>query len=211
MTYLTLTGPEVRAVLAGTKTQHRLILKPQPDEGGLWRDIPRPTQSGFTQDHWDRIYTGTFPDGFRCAQSFPFAPGDRIWVRETWANGWLLDGDGKPIAAARTFYKTDGTPGCDDDAWRDNIPWRSPAIMPRWASRITLTVTDVRVQRVQEIREDDARAEGIRGNASGPWGCEGLIEEFADYWNASHGPDAWDRNDWVAALTFTAEERNVDA
>jgi hypothetical protein len=93
--------------------------------------------------------------------------------------------------------------------------------MPRWASRLTLTVTDVRVQRLQEIAEADAVAEGVNpcleGNQcpDGPHGgCCAMYDPkdaYAALWNSLHGPDAWDANPWVYALTFTVHHRNIDA
>ncbi|TVR07398.1 MAG: hypothetical protein EA385_12925 [Salinarimonadaceae bacterium] len=92
--------------------------------------------------------------------------------------------------------------------------------MPRWASRITLLVTDVRVQRLQEISEEDAIAEGVEpfgrpGVAfvkladaqtySTPRGC------FAALWNSINGTGAWEANPWVAAYSFDVIRQNVDA
>lgn len=114
------------------------------------------------------------------------------------------------------------------------IPWRPSIHMFRWASRITLTVTDVRVQRLQEITHGDCYAEGLdshgdgrfkaRGEAVNEWprgeyGGEGYAQDgwgdarmvFADLWCSIHGPAAWDANPWVVALTFTVERRNIDA
>ena len=85
--------------------------------------------------------------------------------------------------------------------------WKSPIHMPRWASRLTLVVTDVRVQRLHSINEADAIREGVT-----------LIEEslenprdaFVLLWNSIHGPEAWALNPWVAALTFTVHRCNID-
>lgn len=107
--------------------------------------------------------------------------------------------------------------------WVESPPPNPPNI-ERWASRLTLTVTDVRVERVQDISEEDARAEGIRDwstlgtspgfgrlgwdKASAWWGT--YREAFKALWNIIYGPDAWDRNDWVAAPTFTVHKGNID-
>ena len=95
--------------------------------------------------------------------------------------------------------------------------WRPSIHMPRWASRLTLTVTDVRVQRLQEISEEDARAEGAYP-CEGGWSyggspLAGTTARGAFYclWNSLHGPDAWSANPWVCALTFTVDRRNIDA
>jgi hypothetical protein len=79
--------------------------------------------------------------------------------------------------------------------------------MPRWASRLTLTVTDVRVQRLTEISDEDAEAEGVTpGFGGGP-----IVEDFLCLWNSIHGPFACNANPWIAAYTFTVERRNIDA
>ena len=99
---------------------------------------------------------------------------------------------------------------------------RSPIHMPRWASRITLTVTDVRVQRLQEISQDDAIAEGIEfrpdsgwatWNSDGSMRCGGSpmpIDAYRCLWTNINGTGAWDENPWVAAYTFTVERHNID-
>jgi hypothetical protein len=108
-----------------------------------------------------------------------------------------------------------------------NLPafqlWRSPIFCPRWASRLTLTVTEVRVQRLQEISEDDAVAEGVeRLNGTGPnrfsvWLGDGWFNDpsaqecFARLWRDIHGPDAWEANPWVVAISFTVQHGNIDA
>lgn len=94
--------------------------------------------------------------------------------------------------------------------------------MPRWASRLTLTVTDVRVERLQDISEADAIAEGcpvstMPGTIGHPLCPVGFNEMgtpiywFRELWNSINGPDAWDANPWVVALTFDVARRNIDA
>lgn len=98
--------------------------------GGKWHD-------GMLWNFWPS-------DGFLPA---PYSVGDRLWGRETWTKG----------ADDYLYYRADNT--VFDDLWMDS-PWRSSSQMPRWASRITLEVTGVRVERVEEISEEDALAEG---------------------------------------------------
>jgi hypothetical protein len=97
------------------------------------------------------------------------------------------------------------------DAEPRNLPafriWRSPIHMPRWASRLTLTVTEVRVQRLQQISEDEAKAEGVRPAFSYP-GHENVYANpryvwgFHELWHEIHGASSWSANPWVAAITF---------
>lgn len=143
--------------------------------------------------------------------------GDRLWVREAWRAPREFD-----AVAPR-----DIPPGTD--VWyeaQDNVPFhpsdfgklRPSMFMPRWASRITLEVTGVRVERLQDISEADAVAEGCECDSDG-WRdyqmpetqcCGTAIESFRSLWNSLHGPDAWDANPWVVALTFTVRHGNID-
>ena len=175
----------VRALLDGRKTQHREILKPQPD---------------------------TLPNGF-AGLRLPYAVGDRLWVRESFITGFDIDDEfGRPVGDRKVWYRaTDrGLTWYDPDteSTLDNPPWKSSTQMPRWASRLTLIVTDVRVQRLQDINRGDAMGEGcpFPNMAAGP----DPREWFRAIWNSIHGPDAWDRNDWVAALTFATHRHNID-
>ena len=134
-----------------------------------------------------------------------YATGDRLWVREAFQVCEDADtGDRWDVYRATT---------------PDAVPlWRSPIHMPRWASRLTLTVTEVRVQRVQEISEADAVAEGADYAANNmgfspisgqPHGVRTFKAGFAHLWNSIHGPDAWDANPWVAAYTVTVHLWNI--
>lgn len=179
-------SPMVLAMLAGRKTQTRRVLKP------------------------GECYNTNLllPDGpFRDANQ-PYAPGDRLWVREAWrCNGWASD-------VATIFYRasegggytamTEQFPVAGKKYIKPDGKWRPSIHMPRWASRLTLTVTEVRVQRLQEISEADAIAEGFP-NGSPP------SDQFRWIWNNLHGKGAWDENPWVVALTFTVAGGNIDA
>ena len=118
------------------------------------------------------------------------APGDRLWVRETW------DTDGKTIAYRATTPETTTDP--------EPMRWRPSIHMPRWASRLTLAVTSVRVERVQEITEADARAEGIEPQRSDYSGEDSNSLQFRDLWdsiNAARGY-GWAVNPWVWVVEF---------
>lgn len=135
-------------------------------------------------------------------------PGDRLWVRESCGTGGYFP--------PGWSYRADGVdyPG---ESWMPSIH------MPRRASRLTLTVTATKVERVQGISEADARAEGMQNLGGGDladfWWYEhdGLAKAgatardgFALLWNSLHGDRAWTANPEVVALTFTVERRNID-
>jgi hypothetical protein len=199
-------APMVRALIEGRKTQTRRVLKPYSHDPTL-----RPGMDGYKSpplNLWQVSGNGPF---FR----LPFAPGDRLYVREAWQSNGLNWGkrprDMQPGLGPVHYAATDK--GEWQSYWGN---WKPSIHMPRWASRLTLTVTDVKVQRLQGISTDDAIAEGI----SLPWVDGGTLaimaqgiakDGFRALWNSLHGPDAWDANPWVVALTFTVEHRNIDA
>lgn len=142
----------------------------------------------------------------------PFVPGDRIWIAETWAVGNIYDGmsaesinpGGKPGWCGIRYAATDERIGIYD---------RAAETMPRWASRFTLWVTDVGVQRLQDITGQGALHEGMTFQAFGAGdapGCDPL-DSFITQWNAVHGRDAWATNPWVAHVRFTVHRANIDA
>jgi hypothetical protein len=196
-------APMVQALLAGRKTQTRRLAR-------RYREVP-------TSDDGEGLLR--LPTPWQRAQ-----PGDRLWVRENWRAGQGYD-DVKPrdLPTPAQVHIRIGYEA--DDPVPDLLGALRPSIhMPRWASRLTLTVTDVRVQRVQEISEADAQAEGIAQFENGRWHYEANPEPayvrltgqtardvFHDLWHTIHGPGAWDANPEVVALTFTVEQRNIDA
>ncbi|WP_211130689.1 hypothetical protein [Serratia surfactantfaciens] len=189
-------GEMVRAILDGRKTQTRRALnwKRQPytemaerDDGSLW---PWAEDGELGGDIW-----------FSC----PFGEvGDRLWVRETW-QGPLVDEEHLDDyrANADKFqtpefceYAADGGARpefCDLD---DNVRqgWRPSIHMPRWASRITLEITGVRVERLQDISEADAIAEGGTQHFNINW--------FGPLWASIYGVDSWNANPWVWVIAF---------
>lgn len=197
----------VRAILAGRKTQTRRAYKPRNPEP--WE---LPPGEGYKDDgtSWP-MYQDTYGDfhPVRCPYG---APGDRLWVREAWrpwfdeseyavvqyrADGATRKPEGLDVATGWNFAHE-----CDDAT--DESPWRSPLFMPRWASRLTLEVVEVRVQRVQDISGEDAVAEG----AAGFGGLQVPKVAFAAGWdslNAKRG-FPWASNPWVWAVTFKRVE-----
>ena len=140
-------GEMVRALLSGKKTQTRRIIKPQPTvcpHNPMYLD-------------WSGLADGVTADRVALALYMPYQVGDLLWVRETWATSSiydLLSPKSIPINGL-LWFASEGTK--PDHAGR----WRRSIFMPRWASRITLKVTGVRIERVNQISEEEAIAEGV--------------------------------------------------
>ena len=162
-------GPMVRAILEGRKTQTRRVIKPQ-HEGGVITGV---NPNGLPIETWGGG-RGFKPNRTEVMTSNPYGkPGDRLWVRETWG---LFDTEPKdgPERAHVYYRATDGNlHECRYQLWRPSI------YMPRWASRITLEITDIRAERLQEISEEDAIAEGFAATieAKGRIGRIGVGED----------------------------------
>lgn len=205
-------APMVRALLAGTKTQTRRVIKPQPElmPSGNWH--VRNLGAGVFG-----VETADVPS--RQLDYLRIEVGDRLWVRERFAvlprTAYALPKAQSPDPDMAAYYFADfdrsGKP-----AWKPSIH------MPRWASRITLTVIDVRVQRLQEVSEGDALAEGCKAIRefcyvfdSTAYGRSGLCHSspviaYSILWDEINGPGSWDANPWVAAYTFTVQLGNID-
>lgn len=205
-----MSGLLVRATLAGQKTQTRRPIKREnkPDPGWEWveclcREIdPSDTPCA------------------TCASRFPglAAAGDRIWVRETWDwRDWQSMANRKVrIAYAADGAQVDTIAPCDWNPVVYNAARWHPSIhMPRWASRITLPLASVRVERVQDISEADAWAEGYgehwqrrvkEAGADGPLGRPSPKAWFANIWNTLYG--TWEQNPWVVVYEWGQIEVN---
>ncbi|TWD58146.1 hypothetical protein FB480_101901 [Agrobacterium vitis] len=210
-------APMVRALLEGRKTQTRRALKPQPfiDNMGNFCSTDR---FGKVWNWGQEIYPPRTP----CTRNYiesevRISIADRLWVKEAHAIVPRLAyrmsiGTG---TIAQTEHPSDGYSAalfreCFDRSGRP--PWRSSIFMPRWASRLTLIVTDVRVERLQSISEADAVAEGcqpddesLNPNHIGP--ARSIYEQL---WDDINGPGAWESNPWVAAYTFRVIQSNID-
>ena len=178
-------GNMVRATLDDLKTQTRRVMKPQPPE---WiKDLGYDCFTPKGHISGRGMYEGELAEKFfKCPYG---VRGDRLWVRETWKPTGLFCGsiprDTK--ACGRFAYRADR-----DQLSRDKfIIWRPSIFMPRWASRLTLKLTNVRGERIQDITEEDARAEGclndvvLEYDEAGPIDYRGLyaVERFEVLWN----------------------------
>lgn len=220
----------VLAILDGRKTQTRRMIKPQPYTNGI-----RLGPDGEIECH-DGCYPPSaflWKGGWLFQDQFsPYGdPGDRLWVRETWAR----DSDIEPAIPDRIVYKADKA--ARYFSFKDKQPtseifwissdyrpekWRPSIFMPRWASRITLEITDIRVERLQEISEGDAIAEGVQlavasgvtGNRyydCGVLGRDGMPEcllhrkasdAYGHIWRSINGEGSWNLNPWVWVISF---------
>ena len=199
-------APMVRALLAGTKTQTRRALRAQPPAGTFQVSTfhhPDPRPHFFA---WQELPHDTAMIADDWCYPCPYGrPCDRLWVRETWGIDQADNGGDRHWR--RFVYRADhGAQPLDNGT---PVPWKPSIHMPRSASRITLEITEVRVQRLQEISEEDARAEGVQmpdGTPTPPdwWSYR---QEFSHLWESINGPGSWDANPWLWCISF----RRTDA
>lgn len=222
-------APMVRAILDGTKTQTRRVVKPKPPSDVL--EIKSWHHPSAREHHF------AFKEGFNGCEMHPLygpitcpygQPLDRLWVRETWAAHWMYND--VPPSAARSercdlqrtdnrWFSADGNGGpsqhgLEPDGHRGR--WRPSIHMPRWASRINLEITGVRVERLQDISEADAVAEGIE-RAEDFFGCpcwkcygedadvvapDDPVGSYQSLWESINGAGSWDANPWVWVVEF---------
>lgn len=211
-------APMVRAILNGTKTQTRRAIKPVGNDGGfvltarnsdnaLW---PFRSHDGESCFHIRRERDGEYLD--ETPHKCPYGPpGDRLWVRET-----FLKADKRAPGLPPWVYAADYT-----DGNRPQTRWKPSLHMPRCASRIALEITGVRVERLQEISETNAIAEGVEHTITGDgwrhynkpeWEAVGLPpmatarQSYFTLWNLIHGDGAWTQNPWVWVVEFRRVE-----
>lgn len=245
-------APMVRALLAGTKTQTRRTLKAQPTAArdlSVTNMFNAPAAGVLYENDWiwpvspgHKIVSNrpAAPDDF-IKRHVRIAVGDRLWVREAFLPDPSADADEWDNWTC-SYVEWSGT-GCKasqvpaglrsahnvifkaDPKWDEHkLRFTIGRFMPRWASRITLTVTDVRVQRLQDISEDDAIAEGIgktphgngdqwlqypEGSSASGWATP--VDSYRSLWDQINGAGAWALNPWVAAYTFTVALGNIDS
>lgn len=219
-------APMVRAIISGRKNQTRRVVKPQPPEYcspiEVGRYPPTVVDRHGEEQPGAEIFGAYDLDGewgCRC----PYGqPGELLWVRETFIAGLGVGGYAPGVDPDKdqfgktidVIYRAD-----DGENERTAAGWQPSIHMPRWASRLTLEITDVRVERVQDISQQDCFSEGLKNrdfNAhcerTGDPGtsCQDTFAELWDSINAKRGY-GWDVNPWVWALTFKAHQMNIDA
>jgi hypothetical protein len=176
----------VRAILDGRKTQTRRVapirelnILQHPGDMITWSVSFLKAVKGVLSNHSGGKFSDLHARSIIASQFNPYGkPGDLLWVRETWGAVWPAD-EPVPLRQCEIEYRADLPPGCTDrpgewpadEGSGPEVPkWRPSIHMPRWASRITLRITDIRVERLQDISEDDARAEGCEARPfPGPW------------------------------------------
>jgi len=192
----------VRAIIDGRKTQTRRVVK-------LDAELRGRGCASLEGSWWDPSFGGRLkvpgPHETTHRLFCPYGlPGERLWVRETWQHEDGSCDDHKCGQPTHIYHKA-------TESFPESIRWRPSIFMPRWASRITLEVTSVRVERVKEISEEDAEAEGVkRGSCNCTnWAVCGYSLSsyrlaYSKLWesiNAKRG-FGWDKNPWVWVIEF---------
>lgn len=212
---LLFTGEMVRAILDGRKTQTRRIVKPRLNSiveecfkvNGKWCNH-------------------TF--GYELGELCPYGqPGDRLWCRETWrpVGPWEGRKDKATVQyrADEKYSRKTGWPSDFRISARNAGKWKPSIFMPRWASRITLEIVNVSVERLQNISDEDAIAEGVvlGGSRFDSPHCKdeqeyqrllriGAKEIYQSLWDSINGKDSWALNPWVWVIKFKQIEVNIE-
>lgn len=236
----------------GTMTQTHRLVKPQPPDSPTPRCHPNHVakySEPYLDSYCGEPKTVSNPRGMsdewcwwqidnrQCLPTFTChygTVGDRLWVREPWTAGYRQDGVGPILASGIANGFSRAAPGAPDGVTDWCLLWRTrPSIhMPKWACRTWLEITEVRVERIQDISERDARAEGmedvepldppsfkacpdcagqrVHGAFGANYGvtevdcttCDTPVKRYRWLWDSLHGPGAWDRNEWVFVLSF---------
>lgn len=185
-------GPMVRAILEGRKTQTRRVIKPQPES---MKELPPSCPHGYI--------------------------GDQLWVRETFSDVnncgapalmYRADHELRDLMEEREFLEEDGSMNYEHPqiakydwaVWFDDVDtekaWRPSIFMPRWVSRLQLEITELRIERLQDISAKDALAEGADSTNVG---CSVPEEAFWELWDSINGAShPWDSNPWVWVIGF---------
>lgn len=214
----------VLAVLDGRKTNTRRIMAPQPE---FWGDDKAadlvacwyPYADHKKAKHYNSV--SHFKKGAPKDFSPYGQPGDLLWVRETWRQAYE-----RTDYSSGIIYKADKERSLGMDEYSDRHKWKPSIHMPKWTSRLTLLIEDIRVERVQDISEEDAKAEGVEAS-SWEFSCEPYRnysingfkpghnfstakKSFESLWQSINGPDSWAKNEWVWVIQFKAIKQNIN-
>ncbi|BET63272.1 hypothetical protein [Yersinia pseudotuberculosis] len=183
----------VNAIFSGRKTQTRRIMGNQPAGQDLETVHVRHNDDFNFQWYGNLGESSYFP----CPLG---KPGDQLWVREAFATGLCT----KSTLAYRATHRPEDL----EEGWFEKIKWTPSIHMPRWASRINLLITGVRVERLQDISEQDAMAEGCAyGKGNGEIDLAVRPENhFPTLWASIYGAESWQANPWVWVINFERME-----
>jgi len=190
-------GEAVRALLARSKTQTRRPLKPQPihrEYGGWSWDMGAGSRMLISE-----------PPNEVCLARGMYKVGELLWVREAWAHTFDYDGNFL-LDGRKALYRAD-----EETMIGPSHGWRPSIHMPKWAARIWLEVTGVRVEQVQDISARDVVSEGYWNLVAAGLGVTEHFEQFSRQWDAIYGDKpglSYDENPWVVALTFKAVDHD---
>lgn len=219
-------GEMVRAILDGRKTQTRRIMAIQPEHSEL--GLRRVIDSKNGRDNGKYFWSQSDARGLKMRSKVFGCPygevGDRIWVRETYQGPLFdyehmesyLEDSSKFEKPEFCVYRADGKPAPEFYDADDNLHcgWRPSIHMPRWASRITLEITGVRVGRLQSISDEDVDAECFSGDfptsvlpelfpgVPDDWAHLSMQECYGVLWKSIYGEESWQANPWVWVIEF---------
>ena len=217
-------APMIQALLDGRKTQTRRVVRPQPegDEMRFSTTICSSNKNHAGKHRWV-IMPNEYTIDSKISSPFfscPYGkPGGLLWVKEPW-QAWTEFNERK---ASQIPSRSDVNYIANENIW--DARRRDARHMPHWASRITLETTRIRVERLQDISEEDAIAEGCRpywnkenpiylvcpnGSKLETHPLGGPQEDFQRVWASIYGPEAWDANLWVWVISFNVHKMNVD-
>ncbi|HCN43718.1 MULTISPECIES: ASCH domain-containing protein [Proteus] len=177
----------VKAILDGRKTQTRRIVKNVMLDNGIWLKKPTKTRSGTTTHVLDAPKHNLCPLG---------KIGDRLYVREAFKAGVCTE--------STIAYKATHKPSDLEEGWYEEIKWTPSIHMPRRYSRITLEITNIRVERLNDISNDDAKSEGCWYGRGGGVPDKALTpsDQFPTLWEEIYGDGSWSSNPWVWVIEF---------
>ena len=205
----------VEAILAGRKSQTRRIIKPQPDDDGLHDHdrFPMSLESDLS-GWWGTVEETGESKEFRCPYGYggaPFLKNDLLWVRETWVNvGHNNCQDGREDFNTVVYKASENGREWEKnmDGWR----WKPNIFLKKDDARIWLEKTKTKVQRLYDISEEDAIAEGVEQNIDGSWHDyleprrlwqDSAKASFQSLWIKINGEKSWDANPWLWVNHFT--------